>query len=67
MDIRWLALQLRALKDGGTNFTADELLDAMDRTRGRRQPYSENVTPPTPEDVIENLQIIVNRRARKAA
>ena len=63
--MEWFVFQLRALKDGGLNYTLDDLLSAMERLPAKSG-HSKHATI-SPEDVIENLQVIVNRRARKAA
>ena len=67
MDTVELARQLRALKDGGFAYTLDDLIDAMDRTFPIKGIFSGKDYPATAERLIDNLQVIVNRRARKAA
>lgn len=63
----WFVLQLRALRDGGLDYTLDDLIESMDTSRGRMASLSNKELPYDFSDVIERLQMIVNRRARKAA
>ena len=65
-DLQWLAVQLRALKDGGISYTLDDLLDAIERSHGMTTGTGTPLRPGFP-NVIEQLQMIVSRRARKAA
>ncbi len=63
--MEYMAYRLRSLRDSGFSYTLDDLLDAMDRLpakSGKGDHPSARVN-----DVLENLQVIVNRRARKAA
>ena len=60
----FLAHQLRALKDGGLDYTLDDVLSAMERPGAR---HDAGALGDKEQDVIENLQTIVRSRARKAA
>lgn len=65
-ELQHFALRLRALKDGGLKFDLDDVLDAIDKSHGRITGINTVVTPGW-SSVLETLQVIVNRRARKAA
>ena len=58
------ARQLRTLRDGGLDYTLDDLIEAIGRP-GPRRDIGKDLD--FQFDVIENLQTIARSRARKAA
>lgn len=65
-ELQEFSRRLRALRDGGLNYTLDDLLDAIDHSHGRVTGMTTVIKPGLPS-VLERLQASVNRRARKAA
>lgn len=65
--MEWFVLQLRALKDGGLDYTVDDLIEALERTPVEYTLGSHKEMPPKFDTVIERLQTIARSRARKAA